>query len=71
LQEAGRRVVGKAQRVGATGALVSAQIALSLILVSTAGLLTATVRNLDRVSPGFDPSNLLLFRIDLGGVSPR
>jgi predicted permease len=64
LQEAGRRVVGGAHRVGATGALVSAQIALSLILVSIAGLLTATVRNLDRVSPGFDPSNLLLFRID-------
>jgi predicted permease len=63
LQEAGRGHVGP-KRMAAGGALVSAQVALSLLLVTAAGLLAGSVRNLERIDPGFDPSNVLLFRID-------
>jgi predicted permease len=71
LRETERGTPGRSRGVSATGGLVAAQIALSLVLASGAGLLTATVRNLDRIDPGFDPSNLLLFRIDptLNGYS--
>jgi predicted permease len=50
--------------MGPGGVLAGAQVALCLVLVSGAGVLALTVRNLDRIDPGFDASNLLLFRID-------
>ena len=34
------------------------------LLISAAGLLVQSVRNLERVELGFDPSNILLFRVD-------
>jgi predicted permease len=40
------------------------QIALSLVLVVGAGLLSRTLRNLDRVDIGFDRENLVLFELD-------
>jgi predicted permease len=63
LQEAGRCIEGR-RRQGFAQALVAVQVALSLLLVTGAGLLVTSVRNLGRVDPGFDASNLLLFRID-------
>lgn len=49
--------------------LVTAQVALSVLLVVGAGLLIRTFANVARISPGFDPDNVLLFRVrpaDLG-----
>ncbi|HTM24933.1 MAG TPA: ABC transporter permease [Vicinamibacterales bacterium] len=64
LQEAGRGAVHGSGRRMLSGALVVAQIALSLLLIAGAGLLVRTVRNLEHVDLGFDAANLLLFRID-------
>jgi predicted permease len=43
--------------------LVLAQVALSLLLLVTAGLLFRTLRNLERVDVGFDPHHLAAFSI--------
>jgi predicted permease len=64
LRDAGRGQLGGGRGVAAGGILVCAQVALSLLLISAAGLLVQSVRNLERVDLGFDPSNILLFRID-------
>jgi predicted permease len=64
LQEGTRGSVGSARRVGLGGVLVVAQVALSMLLVTAAGLLVYSVRNLQRVQTGFDASSLLLFTID-------
>jgi len=50
-----RTVVGKA--------LLVAQVALSILLLVTAGLLYRTLRNLERVDIGFDPHHLAAFWI--------
>jgi predicted permease len=74
LQDAGRGAVRRSGHRALSGALIVAQIALALLLVSGAGLLVRTLRNLEHVSLGWDASNLLLFRVDpsLNGYSgPR
>jgi predicted permease len=63
LQEAGRGTAGR-QRTRLAAGLVIVQIALSMVLVVTAALLVRSVRNLAQVDLGFDPSQLLVFRID-------
>jgi predicted permease len=64
LQEGTRGAVGSHRRAGLAGALVVVQVALSMLLVTTAGLLVYSVRNLQRVQTGFDATNILLFTID-------
>jgi predicted permease len=64
LQESTRGTAGGSRRFGVAGSLTAFQIALSMILVAAAGLLVGSLRNLERVNPGFDPGNILLFRID-------
>lgn len=44
--------------------LIGAQVALSLVLLLTAGLFLRTLRNLESVEIGFNPQNLLVFRVD-------
>jgi predicted permease len=44
--------------------LVLAQVALAILVLSGAGLLVRTLRNLKGVNPGFDTRNILLFKID-------
>src|SRR5216110_421415 len=46
------------------GALVIAQVALAILVLSGAGLLVRTLQNLKSINPGFDTRNLLLFRMD-------
>ena len=46
------------------GALVVTQVALSLLLVSAAALLAWSATRLQRVDPGFDPTNLLTVSVD-------
>jgi predicted permease len=40
------------------------QVGLSTMLLTAAGLLVHSVRNLERVDPGFDPQNTLVFTVD-------
>jgi len=47
--------------------LVVAQVALSLLLLIGAGLFMRTLLNLQRVDPGFNTKNLLLFNVSPGG----
>jgi putative ABC transport system permease protein len=44
--------------------LVAAQVGLALLLLVGAGLLIETLRNLQRVDPGFDAANLLVMRTE-------
>jgi predicted permease len=46
--------------------LVTVQVGLSVLLVVGAGLMIRTFANLARVQPGFDPQNVLLFRLEPG-----
>ena len=46
--------------------LVVTQVALSLLLLVGAGLFVQTLLNLQRVEPGFNTQNLLLFRVEPG-----
>ncbi len=46
--------------------LVVAQVALSLLLLVGAGLFVRTLVNLQRVDPGFNPQNLLMFKVAPG-----
>lgn len=50
------------------GALVVAEVALALVLLIGAGLLARTFANLLNVSPGFDPHNVLTFKVALDGA---
>jgi putative ABC transport system permease protein len=65
LREEGARTTGT--RGGAFGrrSLVIAEVALSLMLVIAAALLTMSFVRLQRVDPGFDPSNTLTARVVL------
>jgi predicted permease len=53
-------------------ALVTAQVAISLVLLVAAALFAGTLRNLQAVDMGFRASNLLLFRVQpqLNGYEP-
>ena len=64
LQEGSRRAIGGRRRFAASGALVVAQVALSMLLLSAAGLLAWSAYRLQNVDPGFDPSNVLTFSIN-------
>src|SRR5262249_10083908 len=44
--------------------LLIAQVALSILLLCGTGLLVRTLINLEKVDPGFDRKNVLLFTID-------
>jgi predicted permease len=57
---AGNRV----PRLRLARAVLVAQVALSVVVLVAAGLLVHTLRNLERVDPGFDPRGVLTFRVD-------
>src|SRR5215472_13004929 len=64
MKEGGRTSAGGRQRIQST--LVIAQMALTLVLLVGAGLLLRTIRSLSQVNPGFEPQQLITFRV---GVS--
>jgi len=65
LREGGRggSMGGRRHRLGAS--LVVAEVALALVLLISAGLLIKGTIQLQRVDLGFDPKNLLTFRVTL------
>jgi ABC-type lipoprotein release transport system permease subunit len=74
LQEGGRSGTGSIMHQRARSALVVAQIALSLLLLTGAGLLLTSLKALEQVETGFQPSGLLSARFSLPqsvyGVKP-
>jgi len=64
LKEGGRGSAGAAKH-RLRSALVVAEMALALLLLSGAGLLIKSFWQLRNVQPGFNPDNLLTMRIDL------
>ncbi len=66
----GARTTG-AGRKQATRALVSLQVAVSLVLLVAAGLFLRTLYNLRTQSVGYDPAGLVLARVDPVGAGHR
>jgi predicted permease len=72
IHDGGRGTVGVRRRFSASGALVVAQVALSMLLLTAAALLTWSAYKAQNVAPGFDPTHLLTFSVDtsLNGYEP-
>jgi putative ABC transport system permease protein len=66
---AGSRTTAGQSAARARNALVVAQVALAVVLLSAGGLMTASVAKLSRVTAGFDPGHLLTFRLSLSGTA--
>jgi predicted permease len=64
LRSAGRSLHGRSAR--ARRLLVSAQIAVSLVLVIAAGLFGRAMQRAQAIDPGFDPKNVVAVAIDPG-----
>jgi predicted permease len=73
LQDFSRTMTTTRDRRRLARGLITVQVALSVLLIATATLLVRTVVNLRSIAPGFDASNLLIFRVDPGrnGYSPE
>jgi predicted permease len=63
LKESSVGIAGRQAQARWRGALVVGQLALSIVLVVTAGLFAVSLRNLLQKSPGFQPQNLLSFSV--------
>jgi predicted permease len=61
LKQTGRGTTGARSVLGKS--LLVAQLAISIVLLVGAGLFLRTLHNLRQVDVGFDPENLLLFRV--------
>jgi predicted permease len=64
LKETGRSVIGSRSLLGKS--LLVVQVAISLVLLVGSGLFLRTLSNLRHVDVGFNPENLLLFRVNPG-----
>jgi len=65
LKEGGRSVTGAGRANRTRASLVIAEVALSLILLAGAGLLSATLLRLQQVNPGFDATGVLTAKLSL------
>src|SRR5262249_720588 len=68
LREGGRSITGKRARK-LQGAFVVAEIALSLILLSGAGLMIRSFSKLTSLNPGFNSAQVLIARVNLPSTS--
>ncbi|HSE24206.1 MAG TPA: ABC transporter permease [Pyrinomonadaceae bacterium] len=67
LKEGGRGSRGVGHHRLRSG-LVVVEVALSVVLLIGAGLLVRSYRNIQNANPGFDPQNVLSFRLSLPGT---
>jgi putative ABC transport system permease protein len=65
LKEGGRAAASGARGNRLRAGIVVAEISLAIVLLAGAGLLVRSFARLTAVSPGFDPSNLLIVKLDL------
>jgi putative ABC transport system permease protein len=65
LKQAGSKATASRAQRRFRGALVVTELALTLVLLTGAGLLIESMRRLLHVDPGFDPENVLLVSVDL------
>jgi predicted permease len=72
LKEHARSAVPGASRFNLGKALITGQVALSLLLLVGAGLFLGTLRNLLTIDPGFDQRNVLIVNADAqqSGIAP-
>ncbi|MFZ0415223.1 MAG: ABC transporter permease [Candidatus Acidiferrales bacterium] len=68
LKEEAGSTSGGMHKARLSGALVVAQIAMSLLLLVCAGLFIRSVRQAQQFNPGFNPHNVLLDDYDLSGL---
>jgi putative ABC transport system permease protein len=66
LREGSRGTAGRAQQ-RVRGALVAAQIAVALVVLSGSGLLIRTFQHLSTVKPGFETENIATFWVSAAG----
>jgi len=66
LKEEAGTMSGGPQKLRLSSVLVVAQISLSLLLLICAGLFTRSLRNAQRLDPGFNPHHVLLASFELG-----
>jgi predicted permease len=57
---------GSRRRVWLRSALVTMQVALSLVLLITAGLTVRSLRHAEELGPGFNPDHAVILSMDLG-----
>lgn len=65
LKESGQAVASSSLRRGVLGLLVSAEIAIAVVVLIGAGLLLTSFLRLQQVNPGFNPTNLLTVQLSL------
>ena len=65
LRDGGNDVTASPGRQFARNTLVVAQVAISFVLLISAGLMVRSLIHLNGVDPGFDPENVLTMRVDL------
>lgn len=58
--------MGGRQRTRLRSTLVTLQMAVSFVLLITAGLTVRSLRHTEKLGPGFDPENTLTMSVDLG-----
>ncbi len=73
LKEEAGSTTGGGSRRRLTGALVVAQVAVSLVLLIAAGLSVRSAANASNINPGFDPRNVVVgeFAASLRGYTPE
>lgn len=68
LREGGRGMTSSRRQHFVRGVLISAQTAFALVLLVAAGLMLQSFRNMRRVSPGFNPADVLTAEISIPGA---
>jgi predicted permease len=66
--QGGRGIASVTTRTPLSKGLIVAQVAISLVLISAAGLFLRTLVNLSKVDTGFNKENVLLFGLDPSAV---